>query len=198
MVMVVFFKNEEKIMQRWNVLLIGTVLGLMVLSGLGYSQGVSVVGRVQYFHPLDQDFLDIYGGGPSFGGELGIPLFGNVDLWLGAGVFQRKGELTFTGEETTLRIYPISAGLRLRLRRGVIQPYLGVGAGYFLYSESNTIGDVEKQSLGFIGRGGLHFYLGKGFLIDLLFEYSTCKITPADFTVNIGGISGGLSLGLVF
>ena len=185
-------------MKRWMAVFVGLVCGLLLVSGFGYAQGVSIVGKVQYFYPLDKDFQDIYGGGLSFGGELGISLFGRVDLWLGAAVFQRKGELTFTKEETTLWIYPVSAGLRFRLTRGAVQPYLGAGVGYFLYRESNAIGDVEKQAVGLVSRGGLHFYITRGFLIDLFFEYSTCKITPADFTVNIGGIAGGLALGFVF
>jgi opacity protein-like surface antigen len=185
-------------MKKRMAVFVGLICGLLLVSGFGYSQGVSIFGKALYFYPLDKDFQDIYGGGLSFGGELGIPLFGGVDLWMGASVFQQKGELTFTREETILRIYPISAGLRFRLTRGAVQPYLGAGVGYFLYSESNAIGDVEKQAVGFVGRGGLHFYIAKGFLIDLCIEYSTCKLTPADFTVNIGGVAGGLALGFVF
>jgi len=35
-------------------------------------------------------------------------------------------------------------------------------------------------------------------LIDLYLSYSYCKIKPADFEINIGGIEAGIGIGYKF
>ena len=38
----------------------------------------------------------------------------------------------------------------------------------------------------------------KGLFFDIFGEYSYCKMTPADFTINIGGMTAGVGVGYEF
>jgi len=47
-----------------------------------------------------------------------------------------------------------------------------------------------------VGRAGSYVKVTKGLLIDFFADYSYCKIKPADYEVNIGGL--GLGIGIVY
>jgi hypothetical protein len=67
-----------------------------------------------------------------------------------------------------------------------------------MYKESNPLGDVSKGGLGYIGKTGSYVNVSGGLLVDLYVNYSYCKIKPADFEINIGGIEAGGSIGYQF
>ena len=133
-----------------------------------------------------------------YGGEVSVGVWRDLDLWLGGSYFSRKGELTFTKEETTLEIIPLGAGVKYRLTRGSLSFYIGLGLNYYQYKEKNPIGDVSEGGLGYIGKVGSYVKVTDGLLIDLYLNYSYCKIKPADFDVNIGGIEAGVGVGYRF
>ena len=173
------------------------ILGLCAVSAAAGDVSFEVKGF--YLSPSESAFQDIYGGGTGFGAELNIAVLRSMDLWLGGSYFQRKGELTFTKEETTLRIIPIGTGLRFRfMPNSSISPYVGIGVNYYLYTEENPIGKAEKGALGAAARAGLIVKIAGNFFIDVLAEYSYCKIKPADFRINIGGITGAFGAGVRF
>jgi hypothetical protein len=78
-----------------------------------------------------------------------------VTLWAGVDYYSKNGRLVYTGEETSLRIVPLVAGLKVGIDiTPALRPTLAVGLGYFQYQERNSLGTVEKGDLGFIARAG--------------------------------------------
>jgi hypothetical protein len=150
-----------------------------------------------YLMPSEQVFKDIYGSGLMYGGEIGFRLSGSIGLWLDGMYYKGTGKLTYTEEETTLTLFPIvGAGLRYDFTKGPAVVYAGAGARSYSYKEENVIGTASKSGVGFVGFAGASYRIAKGFLIDVRAAYSSCKLTPADFTVNVGGFE--LGGGLVF
>jgi len=171
------------------------IVGLMVgLISVTASASIGLQGT--YFSPSDRDFKSIYGGGWKYGAEIAFNLFKGLDLWLDGGYYAKTGKLSFSEEETKLTLIPIGAGLRYRFLTGKIEPYIGAGARYNLFNESNVIGDVSGNGVGFVGKAGLALYLAKGFGIDVHVAYSSCKMKPADFEFDVGGIE--LGAGIIF
>jgi hypothetical protein len=172
-------------------------LGLMLgMTALAASASIEI--RGSYLSPSDSSIKSIYGGGPMFGAELAFRIGGGLDLWLGGDYFAKTGKLTFTQEDTKLTLIPVGAGLRYRFSAGRVEPYVGVGARYYLYKESNPIGDVSKGGIGFIGRVGANLMISPKVFADVFAGYSFGKMTPADFEVGVGGLELGAGLGFVF
>ena len=171
---------------------------LIVVSGAAQAESVYLKVSGSYFYPSDSSFQDIYGGGMQFGGELGFKVWDRLDLWVDAGFFSKKGELTFTREETKLRIIPVASGLRYRLTSGTLNAYLGAGVAYFVFHEENVIGTVNSGGFGFKGKVGAFIVVTKGLLLDVFVNYTYGKMTPADFSINVGGIEAGLGIGFEF
>jgi len=178
-------------------LIIIIVTGFL-LSGLANASDVIVELKAHYLHPSEKAFRDIYGGGMMYGGELSIGVWRGLEVWFGGSYFSKTGELTFTKEETKLEIYPIGGGLKYRLSTGIFDLYAGAGLNYYQYKESNPLGDVSKGGVGYIGKIGSYVKVTGGFLIDFFVNYSYCKIKPADFKINIGGIEAGVGIGYKF
>jgi len=174
------------------------VMGLMVVLAAGAAFG-SIVLKATSFSPSDADFKSLYGGGMAYGGELSFGLSKSLEIWVGASAFSKKGKTSYTQEETSLSLIPLSGGLKWRIRPGkVVSPYLAVGAEYVLYKESAAIGDVSAKGIGFIGKGGLLFQVA-GFLgIDAHVAYSSCSMKTSDFTFNVGGLELGAGVVFIF
>jgi len=170
----------------------------ILLSGLAFG-GVIVEVKGMYFQPTDQNFKEVYKGGLSFGGEvIVLSVWEQIDIWAGGHYFTKKGELTFTKEDTTIRILPIYGGIKIRLnRQQALYPYIGGGVGYFFYKEENPIGKVTKGKIGVVGQAGLLFRRGV-FVIDLQVSYTYCKVKSGEFKENLGGIHGGVGFGIEF
>ncbi len=171
-------------------ILIALMIGSLSLPAAAASIGV----KAAYLMPSEQAFKDIYGSGLMYGGEIAFRLGGPVKLWIDGMYYRGKGKLTYTEEDTTLTLIPIGAGVRAELPKGAFIPYAGAGLRYYMYTEENVIGTAKKNGLGFVGFAGLNLKIAKGFLLDLRAAYSSCKLTPADFTINVGGfeLGGGL------
>ena len=173
-------------------------LVMFFLSGTICAGEITIGLRGNYFSPSEKAFQDIYGGGMRFEGELTFSIWKNLQLWIGGNYFSQNGELTFTKEETSLQIIPIGGGIKYRYLAGKIGIYGGVGLNYYLYKESNILGEVREGGLGFVGKIGVTVTVIKGLFLDLFGEYSYCKMTPDDFTINIGGMAAGIGLGYKF
>jgi len=168
-------------------------LGLMVfLASASASASIGLKGA--YFSPSDLDFKSIYGSGWMYGGEITFNIVKGLDGWLDGGYFARTGVLSYTQEETKLTLVPVGGGLRYRILTGKIAPYIGAGARYCLYMESNVIGKVNDGGVGFVGKAGVLITIVQGIGIDLSAGYSSCKMKPADFEFNVGGIELGASI----
>jgi hypothetical protein len=173
-------------------------IGIMVFLAAGAAFG-SFTLKAAGFSPSDADFKSIYGGGIAYGGELSFGLSKSLDVWVGASAFSKKGKTSYTQEETSLSLIPLSAGLRWRILPGkAVSPYLAAGAEGVLYKESAAIGDVSAKGIGFIGKGGL-LIQAAGFLgIDAHVAYSSCSIKTSDFTFNVGGLELGAGIVFIF
>ena len=149
-----------------------------------------------FFYPAEKAFKDVYGGGSMYGGEISMGIWNNLDIWIGGSYFSKYGELTFTGEKTFLQIIPLGGGLKYRITKGVLNFYGGAGVNYFNFKESNVIGDVKTGAVGFVTKVGAYLEPVDLFVIDFFVEYSYCRMTPADFTINVGGIKAGIGIGV--
>jgi len=171
---------------------------VIFLSGTICAGDIYIELRGNYFSPSEKAFQDIYGGGMRYAGELTFGIWKNLQLWIEGNYFSKDGELTFTKEETSLQIIPIGSGIKYTFPAGIFSIYAGAGINYYLYKESNILGEVSKGGLGFVGKIGVMVTVIKGLFFDLYGEYSHCKITPDDFTINIGGMAAGIGLGYKF
>jgi len=171
------------------------ILALMVLlASVEVSASVSIGIHGQYFSPADADFKSIYGGGLMGGGEISLAIAKSLDLWLDGAYFAKAGNLSYTGESTELTLIPIGVGLKYRVLSGKISPYVGAGAKYFVYRERNSLGEVTAGGFGFVGKIGLAISVSNHFGFDILAGYSSCKMKPADFEFNVGGLEFGAGL----
>jgi len=175
---------------------------MLMISGVAYGGGFWLEVKGMYFQPKDQNFKHIYGNGSyrdwmCYGGEMGITIFKGVAIWAGGHYFNKRGKLTFTKEETEMTIMPIYGGIKFRSSRAGINPYIGVGVGYFRYKEDNPIGSVEDKSIGYIGQAGLTLKIGVA-IIDFQISYTLCKVKPTDIEADLGGFYGGIGIGFEF
>lgn len=173
-----------------------TIIIAMVILLTAVAVSASVGVKVTYFSPTDADFKSIYGGGLMYGLESAFTLTHGLDIWLDAGYFAKTGQLSFTKEETKLTLVPIGAGLRYSYLLGKIAPYLGAGVRYFIYKESNVLGNVNEGGIGFVGKVGVLISAISWVNFDLGVGFSSCKLKPADFEFNVGGLE--LSLAITF
>ena len=181
-------------MKKLSIIIVSVVL----LSGFANAADFIVELKANHLRPSEDAFRDIYGGGVMYGGEVSIGVWRGLDVWFGGSYFSKKGELTFTREETKLEIYPLGGGLKYRLTTGIFDLYAGAGLNYYQYKESNPLGDISKGGLGYIGKIGSYVKVTGGFLIDLYVNYSYCRLKPADFKIDIGGIEAGVGIGYSF
>jgi opacity protein-like surface antigen len=153
------------------------------------AQNISVELKSGYFIPVDENFKEIYGNGMCFGGELSIDVWKGLSAWISGGYHSNIGELTYTREETKLRIISAELGPRymLEIGKSPVIPFVGCGVGINLFHESNPIGTVDKNGLSFSGHLGVLFKLTKRILLDLKGNYRYCQIESVDIEFNSGG-----------
>jgi hypothetical protein len=149
-----------------------------------------------FLSPADANFKNIYGTGLMYGAEFDFNIVLGLGVWLDAGYFAKTGELTYTKEETKVTMIPIGAGLRYKFQLGILMPYVGAGARYYIYKESNVIGDVNGSGIGFVGKVGVLISAISVVNFDLGVGFSSCKLHPADFEFNVGGLE--ISLAITF
>lgn len=178
--------------------LTGMIAVLLLISVSAGAANVLVELKAGSFSPAEKAFRDIYGGGFQYGGEINIGISKRFDLWIGGSYFSKNGKLTFTQEDTTVSIIPLGLGIRFKLLDGNIKPYVGLGLNYYQYKESNLLGEVSTGGLGFVVKTGGIFKISGGLLADLFFGYSYCRMKPADFEINIGGLEAGIGIGYEF
>ena len=157
-----------------------------------------ILGRFGYFLASDRAFETIYGNGSVFGGEL--RLGGRIVTgWLEGSYRTRTGKLSFTGEETKVTVSAVEGGMLFRIRPGSFRPYAGAGIGYYAYTETNgPLGKSKKNEFGFCAVAGASVKILDRIALDYRVKYSTCRMRPADYKIDIGGWTLGLGLGLFF
>lgn len=153
--------------------------------------------RAGYFVAADSAYTDVYKNGLIYGGE--VRLGGEkIAGWLEFSYRAETGALTFTKEETKVSVMAVEAGAlyRFKLEGSKIHPYAGAGIGYFMFKETNqAIGEAKKNGIGFCALGGATYFLGESFAVDARIKFDFCKMTPADFNIQIGGFTIGIGFG---
>lgn len=156
------------------------------------------LGRIGYFLAGDSAFKDIYGNGVVYGGELRIG-GKRIAGWIEGNYRARTGKSSFTEEETKVNVMAIEGGALYRIMPGNISPYVGAGIGFYMFDEKNSfIGEAKKSNVGFCGAAGVSVFVAKLLVLDCRLKYSTCSMKPADFDINVGGLTMGIGLGVRF
>lgn len=156
------------------------------------------LGRIGFFLASDSAYSDIYGNGVVFGGELRV---GGKRLagWLEGSYRARTGQLSYTKEETKVSILAVEGGALYRFMTRSISPYAGAGLGFYVFDEKNVaIGEAKQSKVGFCGLAGVSWIVGGSFVLDARVKFSTCAMKPADFNINVGGITLGIGAGFRF
>jgi len=154
--------------------------------------------RIGFFLASDSAYTDIYGNGVVFGGELRV---GGKKLagWLEGSYRARTGQLSYTKEETKVSILAVEGGALYRFMTRSISPYAGAGLGIYVFDENNSaIGEAKQSKIGFCGLAGVFMIVGRSFVLDARVKFSTCAMKPADFNINVGGITLGIGAGFCF
>lgn len=142
-------------------------------------------------------YTEVYGkNNMAYSIDLGYQVLESLQVFLHSDYFSVDGKLTFTGEDTKLKIIPIELGLRYFMGKKMIFPYIGAGTGYYMYKEENVIGTVDEKKFGFFGEGGLKYQFTELFFIDLKVKYIFLKVDGAEGQVDLGGLAltGGIGI----
>jgi hypothetical protein len=185
------------------------------LAGLTFIIFVSVVntpslasikqGTLEFFYgnynirnPL---FNSVYQKGSALRGmTLSAKLVSYLNFYLDIKETDKKGQLTYTKEKTELVIVPISLGIRLIFPLQLFLPYIGGGANYSFYYETNSIGTVYNLAKGYHIMAGTYFQFGQNFplLLNVKLIYSDVQDDSRGQAIQLGGLAYGLSLGIAF
>ncbi len=149
-----------------------------------------------YFQPRDQAFKDIYGNALALGIQADMEIWRGFRLWAGVSHISREGELSLSKDTTKLNITPFFGGLKFRLLKTSISPYVALGVGYFRYQETNPLGKIDKDDIGYVGQIGVSLKTLRSLCLEVYARYSDCRTKPADLEANLGGLELGVGFGL--
>ena len=159
---------------------------------------VRIVGLGNYFQPRYDVLKDVYKNGIMSGAELNVGVWNFVELWLAQKSFSKKVIDEATGEDRKVNLVPIEAGLKFRFNKGKINPYLGVGAGYYQYKETTSLGETKEKEIGYVGQAGCFIKIGGYLVFDVYANYSYCRITTETTRFNVGGLHLGVGFGFEY
>ena len=154
--------------------------------------------RAGYFMASDSAYTDVYKNGLIYGGELRIGK-NKIAGWLEGNYRAETGKFTVSKETTNVKVLVVEGGALYRIIPKALSPYVGAGVGYYMYDEkSSVLPGVKKNQVGFCVLGGVSYVIGKRLVVDGRIKYSLCKMKPADFDIEIGGLTAGLGFGIKF
>jgi len=159
---------------------------------------VRIEGLGNYFQPRYDVLKDVYKNGVMYGAELNVGVWNFVELWLAQKNFSKKVIDETTGEDRKVNLVPIEVGLKFRFNKGKINPYLGVGAGYYQYKETTSLGETKEKEIGFVGQAGCFIKIGGYLVFDVYANYSYCRITTESTSFNVGGLHLGVGFGFEY
>jgi len=112
--------------------------------------------------------------------------------------FRKKVIDEVSGEERRINLIPLEAGLKLRIGKGKVNPYVGFGASYYRYKEVYFTGEAKNKNIGFIGLVGCFFNIKGSLIFDIHAHYSYCQITSGEDKFNVGGLQIGAGIGFEY
>ena len=150
----------------------------------------------------DTLFKDVYplGSNTIRGILLSSSIVAGIDFYAQIKAFSKTGALTYTQEETKFLMIPLSLGLRYELPTNYVIPYVGGGADFYFYYESNSIGTTLNVATGTHVLGGIYIEFGKKFPLRLngMLKYTWVKATESGQTIQLGGFEYGGGIAIVF
>ena len=140
---------------------------------------IDVTFRASYYYPLSDDFREIYGdGNVNWGLEIDVPLWCNLDAFLGVDYFTIKGHSTLFHYSTRFTTVPVSLGLQYTydLCDDAYSLYGAVGGVYTpVYMKDNSpfaVPHRNRGGFGVIGRVGGKVHLYECLFLDIFTDYT--------------------------
>ncbi len=157
-----------------------------------------------FFYPSEKAFREIYGQGLKYGLDLSLSFWKKLEFHLESNYFVKKGKLTFSKEDTKLKLVPLSLNVRWLFLQRRLNLYGGGGLTYIFFEEKNPLGKVKANKIGPMAKIGCFTRLKgwgklfKTFVINAYLSYHYCPMQPAQIKFDAGGIDFGLGLGFEF
>jgi hypothetical protein len=174
------------------------------LSALASPQRTIPQGSVEFtlgsYSMNEPRFEAVYpSGGLISGLTLSSAVASNVNLYLDIKYYSRQGVTTFTKEETTFYMVPLSLGARYIYPLGLFNPYLGAGLDFYFYYEESFETELSSTN-GFHITGGtyLRFLENVPLLVNVRLKYTWAKAGDEDVPVQLGGFEFGAGLAFTF
>ncbi len=140
----------------------------------------------------ESQFKDVYDKTPiTYNIDLAYKIWKSLEVFLHSDLLTVDGKLTFTQEDTTLKITPLELGCRYlvasqKAKNQKIYPYLGAGAGYYMIKEENFISNLDEKRVGFFFEGGIRFYVTGSIFADVKLKNVILK---SENGTNMGGFA---------
>jgi hypothetical protein len=150
-----------------------------------------------HFQPREKTLRDAYESGLIYGLGLNVGVWEFAELWIAEKYFHKRF-IDEAGEERRINLIPLEAGLKFRLNRGKVNPYLGFGATYCLYKEVFLTEEIKDRKIGYIGLAGVFFKIKGGLVFDIHAHYSYCRVSAGEDKLNVGGLHIGAGVGFEY
>lgn len=144
-----------------------------------FSKDMILEFKGSYFLPTSSRFKECYKGSVLFGPEFTFQLRENKNWYafISLEYFKQKGRFLSLCDSTTLRLLPLTAGIKYFLPiHTYANFYFGFGfqSEYIHQKSRRALITSKKTWWGFGGRGkiGSYIKLPHNFIIDLFFDYS--------------------------
>lgn len=176
-----------------------------------WSNCFTIQARGGFFYPAELRVRKLYHhGGGEFEVEGSKYFYDNFSVWLNLNYFPRHGHSLGFHNSTTVKIFPISIGLKYAFRIcHCTYLYLGAGASY-TWVQTNDHSRFVRQDLtgygwGGVGKSGIFFNLGSCWFLDLFADYYYNKVSIHEHlsgllrhSPNVGGLRSGFGIGVFF
>jgi hypothetical protein len=149
----------------------------------------------------DARFKQVYEPGGNIRGLfLSSALPFGFDFYAEIKELNKTGKLTYTQEETTFLLIPLSLGVRYVYPGGILMPYLGGGADFYFYYESNEIAKTMNIVSGVHFLTGIYISLGRNSPVRLngRIKFTRLKAREGEIEVELGGLEYGAGLVIAF
>ena len=149
----------------------------------------------------DARFKQVYEPGGGIRGiflSSALPL--GFDFYAEIKEFHKTGKLTFTQEETSFLLVPLSLGLRYVYPGKILMPYIGGGADFYFYYESNPIAKTMNIVSGVHLLTGIYLQFGPNSPVRLngRVKFTRLKAREGEIEVELGGLEYGAGLAIAF
>lgn len=151
-------------------------------------------------------FREVYGSGTSvqFGLNLSRTLlyYGGLqlDVSVEARMVSKTGKATVLGQETKIKMYPISLAGRLLYQTKYVIPFVGYGADWYNYKETSSLANTSGSASGDHFQGGLYVIIPgqESLRIKIYYKYTRVTARENGIDVKLGGPEFGLGVSYGF